>query len=304
MNREQQQHPAPQQKPLPPRPAQQPGQVPGAATGTAAVAAAQTRSPSSMLQAAAVAAGLVVGALLPPLFGNASGDTGQHSRAETIAATLAYQPAPKLAMPKQAEPWPSCVASSASSALGDLDLVLAIDTTASMGNVIADVKRNLQGLIANLAARGGSTRIGLVAYRDVGDSYVTQPFPLTALDDTGTKALLSFVGGLGAAGGGDWPEAVDQALAVAVSMPWRPGASASVVVIGDAPARPETRARAEQLAQNFTARAGGQISVIDSGSGSHHFLRRLPEIGAGQYVTYDGNILNSLFPAITGCTSR
>ena len=273
-------------------------------SATTAQAAAPRRGLAPWMQIGALAAGLAIGAVLPALLGNASGDPGQRNTAEMLAATLAFQPAPTVALPKQAEPWPSCVASSASSALGDLDLVLAVDTTASMGRVIEDVKKNVQGLIAGLAARGASTRIGIVAYRDIGDAYVTQQFPLSALDEAGVKALTGFVGGLRAEGGNDWPEAVEAALAAAISMPWRPGAAASIVVIGDAPAHPENRPRAHQLAASFASRAGGQISVIDSGSGAHFFLRGLPESGAGQYVTYDGNILNSLFPAITGCTSR
>ncbi len=287
----------------PPRQAT-PTSAPAAPPAPPEQAATRRQTLSSWLQFGAVAAGLAIGAVLPPLIGNATGDPGQHISAQMAAATLAYQPAPSLAMPKQAEPWSSCVASNPSSMLGDLDLVLAVDTTASMGRVIDDVKRNLQGLIANLAARGASTRIGVVAYRDVGDTYVTQPFPLTALDEAGVRALTAFVGGLRAEGGGDWPEAVDAALAAASSMAWRPGAAASIVVIGDAPVQQPNRPRANQVAANFASRAGGQVSVIDTGSGAHFFLRGLPEAGAGQYVTYDGNILNSLFPAITGCLSR
>jgi hypothetical protein len=59
------------------------------------------------------------------------------------------------------------------------------------------------------------------------------------------------------------------------------------------------------MAQAFATRIpGGAVSVIDTGSGAHRFLQALPKNGSGQYVTYDGHILHSLLPAITGCPSK
>jgi hypothetical protein len=49
-------------------------------------------------------------------------------------------------------------------------------------------------------------RMGLVAYRDIGDDYVTKTFDLTT-------DLLE----LKARGGGDWPESVNEALDVTVN---------------------------------------------------------------------------------------
>jgi hypothetical protein len=43
---------------------------------------------------------------------------------------------------------------------------------------------------------------------------------------------------------------------------------------------------------------------VITGSGGHAFMQALPRQGGGQYVTYDGHLLNSLFPAITGCPSH
>jgi Mg-chelatase subunit ChlD len=230
---------------------------------------------------------------------------GQAVGPEYLAATLKLKPAPKVPMPPDHRTWSTCVASSPQKGLADLDLVLAIDTTASMGGVINDVKANVQQLIASLRTGGGNVRVGIVAYRDSRDAYVVLPFPLNSLDDAGTAALLNFVSGLRAAGGEDWPEKLDAALDVAAGMAWRGDVPSSIVVIADAPAHKQDEATAFAIAEAFTTKIpGAQVSLIDTGSGGHAFMQALPKRGGGQYVTYDGHILNSLYPAITGCPSQ
>lgn len=230
---------------------------------------------------------------------------GQAVGPEYLAATLKVKPAPKVPMPPDHATWTTCVASSPLKGLADFDLVLAIDTTGSMGGVINDVKANVRQLITSLRTGGGSVRVGIVAYRDIHDAYVVLPFPLTALDDAGTAALLAFVSGLRAGGGGDWPEKLDAALDVAAGMTWRGDVPSSIVVIADAPAHKQDELAAFAIADAFSTKIpGAQVSLIDTGSGGHAFMQALPRHGGGQYVTYDGHILNSLFPAITGCPSK
>ncbi|MGP0092325.1 MAG: vWA domain-containing protein [Xanthobacteraceae bacterium] len=230
---------------------------------------------------------------------------GQAVGPEYLAATLKVKPAPRLPMPPDHATWSTCVAASPMKGLADLDLVLAIDTTASMGGVINDVKANVAQLIAALRAGGGSVRVGIVAYRDTRDDYVVRSFSLTTLDAAGTAALNGFIAGLRATGGGDWPEKLDAALDVATAMTWRGDVASSIVVLADAPAHPQDQATALATAEAFTTKIpGAQVSLIDTGSGGHAFMQALPRRGGGQYVTYDGHLLNSLFPAITGCPSH
>lgn len=230
---------------------------------------------------------------------------GQAVGPEYLAATLKMKPAPRVVMPPTPATWPVCGAASPMQGLTDLDLVLAIDTTGSMGGVINDVKANAAQLIATLRAGGGAVRVGIVAYRDSGDDYVVRSLPLTVLDAAGTAALDGFITALRAGGGGDWPEKLDAALDAATAMAWRGDVAASIVVIADAPAHPQDQASALAIAEAFATKIpGGQVSVVDTGSGGHAFLQALSKRGGGQYVTYDGHLLNSLFPAITGCPSR
>jgi Mg-chelatase subunit ChlD len=258
-----------------------------------------------VLFGAATVAALAAGAAWWRASSGLSEPVGQAVGPEYLAATLKVKPAPRAPMPPTPATWPICVAGAPMQGFTGLDLVLAIDTTGSMGGVINDVKANAAQLIATLRAGGGTVRVGIVAYRDSGDEYVVRSFPLTALDAAGTAVLNSFIADLRAGGGGDWPEKLDAALDAATAMAWRGDVVASIVVIADAPAHPQDQASAMAIAEAFATKIpGGQVSVVDTGSGGHAFLQALPKRGGGQYVTYDGHLLNSLFPAITGCPSH
>ena len=76
--------------------------------------------------------------------------------------------------------------------------------------------------------------MGLVAYRDIGDDYVTRTFDLT----TDIQDLYANLLELKARGGGDWPESVNEALDVTVNkLHWTPSGDVKRIVflVGDAP---------------------------------------------------------------------
>jgi hypothetical protein len=115
-----------------------------------------------------------------------------------------------------------------------LDLALVIDTTGSM----ADEIRYLQAevLAISSAIREAypllQQRWALVPYKDEGDSWVVRPSDFTG-DLAGYQASLR---ALSADGGGDYPEASDQALAALDQLTWHPGARARMAFwIADAP---------------------------------------------------------------------
>ena len=115
-----------------------------------------------------------------------------------------------------------------------VDVVFAVDTTGSMGGLIDGAKRTVFSIANHIrkADANADVRIGLVAYRDVGDEYVTRDFALT----TDLDAVFAELSSYEAAGGGDTPEDVDAALDVALhKMRWRTGAKKLVFVVGDAP---------------------------------------------------------------------
>ena len=132
-----------------------------------------------------------------------------------------------------------------------------MDTTGSMRNELADVQANLLGVIRVLARLAPSLRVGFVAFKDHGAAYVTQSFRLSPMSQDNVVKVIGFVGQMSAEGGGDDPEPVDEALAVATAMDWRADAQGQIIVIGDAPARPSGRA----------TRAGAGRAVPGLGAG-------------------------------------
>ncbi|MGB3738250.1 MAG: VWA domain-containing protein, partial [Pontixanthobacter sp.] len=74
-------------------------------------------------------------------------------------------------------------------------------------------------------------RVGFTFYRDQGDAFVTRTFPLDG-DMAKAKALI---GEQSANGGGDYPEAMQDALIRAAGQDWRHDAVKSLLLIADAP---------------------------------------------------------------------
>lgn len=121
------------------------------------------------------------------------------------------------------------------SARPSVEVVFVIDTTSSMGGLIEGAKQRIWS-IANEIAKGRPAprvKMGLVAYRDKGDAYVTKVFDLSENLDNIYKDLLS----LSARGGGDGPEHVIAGLDAAVErIAWSkdPKTFKVVYLVGDA----------------------------------------------------------------------
>ena len=103
-----------------------------------------------------------------------------------------------------------------------VEVCFVLDTTGSMGGLIAGAKEKIWSIANDLTNADPSPRlkIGLVAYRDRGDDYIIRNFSLTDDLDSVYENLMGFQ----AAGGGDGPESVNQALDDAVNnIKWSPG---------------------------------------------------------------------------------
>jgi Mg-chelatase subunit ChlD len=118
-----------------------------------------------------------------------------------------------------------------------LEMVFVLDTTGSMGGLLDGAKQKIWGIINDVMQKQShpSVRVGLVAYRDKGDDYVTQVLPLTEDLDKVYGRLMDFQAG----GGGDTPEDVRLALADGVQKagwsPARKGLAQIIFLVGDAP---------------------------------------------------------------------
>src|SRR5438876_301741 len=100
-----------------------------------------------------------------------------------------------------------------------IEVCFVLDTTGSMTGLIEGAKQKIWS-IANEITSAKPTpdiRMCLIGYRDRGDEYVTKAFDLTNDIDSVYGHLQAFH----AAGGGDTPESVNEALQEAVSnMSW------------------------------------------------------------------------------------
>jgi Mg-chelatase subunit ChlD len=109
-----------------------------------------------------------------------------------------------------------------------IDVVFVLDTTGSMSGLIQTAKEKIWSIATTMAC------VGLVAYRDRGDAYVTKVVDLSDDLDSVYATLMDFQ----ADGGGDGPESVNKALYDAVhNVSWSKEDQAYQVIflVGDAP---------------------------------------------------------------------
>ena len=127
----------------------------------------------------------------------------------------------------------------------NLDLVFAIDATGSMKNDIDKLKRDMQPLLAEVFGGSPGARIGLLFYRDYGDTfkYMDLPvkvFPFTSNFTSFSKNLNSIR--IYGKEGGDIPEAVYEAMYASCEFySWRTTAQKKIILIGDAEPHPTPR---------------------------------------------------------------
>lgn len=117
-----------------------------------------------------------------------------------------------------------------------LDVAFCIDTTSSMQGEIDTVKAKVKSMVNQIKASKEKpiVRVGLVAYRDDKDDYVTKVFPFSENIDQVVKDISE----LSAEGGGDGPEAVDCGLHAAVNdLQWSDHEKTAklLFLVGDAP---------------------------------------------------------------------
>jgi len=167
-----------------------------------------------------------------------------------------------------------------------IEVVFVLDTTGSMGGLIQAAKENIWSIASSMASAQPTPElaVGLVAFRDRGDAYVTRVVDLSTDLDSVYAQLMDFQ----AAGGGDHPEAVHQALHEAVQrIGWsRQGqAYRTVFLVGDAP--PQRYAGEPELAQivEQAAARGIVINTIQAGSDdmTRSSWRQIAQLAGGAY---------------------
>ena len=142
-----------------------------------------------------------------------------------------------------------------------IDVVFAIDATGSMVWVHRNVRQRMQQLAAYVRNLVPLARFGIIVYRDYSDIDFVTKISQPSFDILKARRFMAEID---AVGGGDYPEAVTQALRDAEGqIAWRPGAQRVVIVIGDAPPHRHETGEAAEIAERMKSR-GARLSLLDS----------------------------------------
>lgn len=158
-----------------------------------------------------------------------------------------------------------------------------------MSGLIDRAKTELWGIVDQLAVGQLETRVGIVAFRDRGDAYVTRVFDLSSDIDRCYAHLLE----LEASGGGDTPESVNRALDEAVrSLDWNRSEDGerAIVLAGDAPPHMDYAEAVQWPASVREARRRGiVVHAIQLGSrrDTREAWQAIAAAGGGTYAALD-----------------
>ncbi len=163
-----------------------------------------------------------------------------------------------------------------------LDLVFMVDATGSMGDEIDKLRDSLQGIVRDIGKLPSSPDIclGLVTYRDRGDEYFVRGWDLTRNVGTFQKVL----DGVQANGGGDYPEAMNEAFDHAVqSLAWRgPQTTRVLVTLADAP--PQMGYPPPRYEQTMQAALGKGIKVFSVAASGQDSTGEIVQRQMAQYT--------------------
>ena len=174
-----------------------------------------------------------------------------------------------------------------------IEVVFVLDTTSSMSGLIGAAREKIWSIASTMASaqQNPDIRMGLVAFRDRGDAYITRVYDLSEDLDQMYASLMDFR----AQGGGDGPESVNQALFDSIhKISWSQDDDVYRVVflVGDAPPHmdyPDDVKYPATLAE--AQRRGIVVNTIQSGR--HNYTRpawqQIAALGQGEYFQVENN---------------
>lgn len=183
-----------------------------------------------------------------------------------------------------------------------IEVVFILDTTSSMSGLIQAAKEKIWSIATTMASaqQAPDIRMGLVAFRDRGDTYVTRVIDLSQDLDSMYASLMDFK----AQGGGDGPESVNQALYDAINrISWSEDDSVYKVafLIGDAPPHMDYNNDVKfPVTLEMAKRKGIIVNTIQSGQNhsTAPVWKHIAQLGYGEYfqVENSGNAIAVVTP--------
>ena len=156
--------------------------------------------------------------------------------------------------------------------LNVIEIMLVVDVTGSMSDELEFLEAELTDVISRIAANDSSTaiKLAMLFYRDTGDGVPFDYYDFTDVTtEQGLSSMLSKLKKQRASGGGDYPEAVDDALEMAVNKQWSTGATTKIIFqVLDAPAhnRSENKEKLASAVETAAERGIRFCPIICSGA--------------------------------------
>ncbi len=206
-----------------------------------------------------------------------------------VVATKGYVARSETFTRYNADQWTVTLGEVARPAYAQLDLLFLIDATGSMGDEIDKLKATMADIADQIATlpEQPDVRYGLVAYRDRGDAFVVRSYDFTPNLDAFQRTLAA----LRADGGGDEPEALNEALHRSLNeLSWRGDDTVRLaILVADAP--PHLDYRWEDFSYDSdmieAVRMGIKIFPVGASnlnSQGEYIFRQLAQFTGGKFV--------------------
>ena len=165
-----------------------------------------------------------------------------------------------------------------------LDILLTLDATGSMGDEMRYLQTELVSIMTRMEANNPELdiRAGLIVYRDTTDAYVVRDFDFTDNLELYTVNLSR----QDAAGGGDFPEAMDAALTKGLGLDWREDAIKVNLLVADAPPHDENITATWNTALHSRVRGIHMVPLAASGVDptAEFLMRAMGQLTGGRYL--------------------
>ena len=170
-----------------------------------------------------------------------------------------------------------------------VEVLFLLDTTGSMGDEIDQLKTTIDSVVQRLndLPGTGEVRLAMTLYRDQGDNFVTANYDFTNNIDSFRKALAQ----VNADGGGDEPEALDEAFADALTKPrWStPGKAIQLVfLVADAPPQVDRQVQIPYTTSMKEAASRGikvfPIASSSTGDQGEYVFRQIAQFTGARFV--------------------
>ncbi|MBN2795335.1 MAG: VWA domain-containing protein [Clostridia bacterium] len=167
----------------------------------------------------------------------------------------------------------------------NLEVMFMIDTTGSMGDELSYIQNELEYVITEIKQNQNvSVNLSVNFYRDYGDEYLIRDYPFS----NDLNNVLSILNQQNANGGGDYEEAVVEALENGINHQWQYNTTKLMFLILDAPPHHTTEniTKIHELIKSANAKGIRIIPVASSGvdKSTEFLLRFINMTTGGTYI--------------------